>query len=93
MAGIIDASDWYADHMEDRSNKADWPLSSAHPQKSAELLEAEHLEEEAWKEYLKAVDEELESGEIKQPDYDRLELARATWLRAASHRDDVARNC
>lgn len=89
MSGIIDATNWYADHMDDRSDKAEWPPKSDHPQPSAEWLKADRLENEAWQAYQKVSDEELQSGEMKQPDYDRLEEARQKWLRAAAQKDEV----
>ncbi len=82
MAGVIEAVSWMAEHMEDRSAQGEWPVKPAFHSEPDYITEANQKEAEAWQAYQKVADEELQSGEIKQPDYDRLDRARENWLLA-----------
>lgn len=81
MAGIIEAVSWMAEHMEDRSAQGEWPVMPAFHGEPDYVIEANRKEAEAWKEYMKVSDEELESGK-GNPDYGRLNSAKERWLSA-----------
>jgi len=79
MSGVIDATNWMSEHMDDKGDRT--PLPSGRPVVPDYVIEAKHKEHDAWQAYLKAINEELES-EKGNPDYQRLAKTHDNWLEA-----------
>ena len=79
MSGVIDATKWMSEHMDDKGDRT--PLPSGHPAKPDYVIAAERKEAEAWKVNCKVIEEELESGK-EYADYERLDQARKEWLKS-----------
>ena len=81
MSGVIDATNWMSEHMEDKRDLT--PLPSGRPVVPDYVIEAKHKEHDAWQAYMRVVDEELESGDDHETDYVRLQQAKEKWEQAA----------
>jgi len=81
MSGVIDATNWMSEHMEDKRDLT--PLPSGRPVVPDYVIEAKHKEHDAWQAYMRVVDEELESGDDHDTDYVRLQQAKENWEKAA----------
>ncbi len=80
MSGVIDATNWMSEHMEDKRDLTPQPPTHPVPQY---VYEADKAEREAWQAYMRVVEEELESGDDHDTDYVRLQQAQEKWQRAA----------
>jgi len=79
MSGIIDATNWMSEHMDDKGDRT--PLPSGRSAKPDFVIAAERNEAEAWKVNCKVIEEELES-EKGNTDYERLDKAHKDWLKS-----------
>ena len=79
MSGIYDWYKWISEHSEDKRDLT--PQLPTHPVPSY-VAEADENEHEAWQDYIRVVEQELES-EKDDPDYERLQQAKGKWEQVA----------
>lgn len=82
MSGIIDATNWISEHMEDRSSKSECPPKPTHPVEPDYVIKAAKNEAEAWNAYQKISDQEFADDKVGT-DYKRVNRARRRWLVAS----------